>query len=657
VPQSYVSPLKIALLASIAALGPAAAAHATTYCVSQTDPCPAGTTSELSVQAALNAAATDSPGPNVVRLGSGTYDAAGAGFDYSTPGAPPVQISGMGQGLTTLRADSSPGFVLRVAIAGSSVTDLSIAVRAPMTAGLVLDNAAAQRVDVTGSGDLPSTDGVQLNDGASFSEGGVSMPSSAHAALSQGTGATGTVSDAHLTARIGLTAATSGQPGLAARDVFINATDTGVLAPATSTITVDEALVLMHGANPTALQSTNGSLTVRGATIVSLDRQGTGAAATATGTSTAELTVQDAIVRGFDTALTRSSTSSARADLTAQYDDVHATGGGGSGPGALTVDHNIDADPQFVDAAHGDYHLSAHSPAIDAGGPCDSACASMHDLAGIATAIDGNGDGSAVRDIGGYEYGHTPPNAAIAAPASVSVRTVTAYNGQSSSDADDGDQLSYAWTFDDGGQASGPIGFHAFTTAGQHRVTLTVTDPTGLTSTAVAYVQVSADPVGSQGGRPSHQKAPAVTSLSFSPSAFAVGPGPTAVSARNGAASRGHSDRNRRHGPSGSPVGTSIRFRLSVTATVTITLQRIVAGRSSHGHCATGRRGRPCTLYKPAGTLIRKSLPAGRATIAFSGRVGTRALASGSYLATVAATDGVRHTSSLATAHFTVLAR
>src|SRR5262249_24229396 len=162
--------------------------------------CPSSTTVEGSVQAALNAAAADAPGPNYIFIGAGTYNAAGTGFDYSTPGAPPVTIVGASAGQTTLSADSSSGFVLRVPTPGSSVSGVSIAIGAPMTAGLVLDRAQAQYVDVTGGGTLGSTDGVQLNDSATYTHGTVTMPPSAHAAISQGSGATGTVSYAHLNA-------------------------------------------------------------------------------------------------------------------------------------------------------------------------------------------------------------------------------------------------------------------------------------------------------------------------------------------------------------------------------------------------------------------------------------------------------------------------
>jgi predicted outer membrane repeat protein len=54
---------------------------------------------------------------------------------------------------------------------------------------------------------------------------------------------------------------------------------------------------------------------------------------------------------------------------------------------------NIDADPQFVDAANGDYHLAAGSPAIDTGTP---AGAPTHDIEGTTR--------DATPDMGAYEW-------------------------------------------------------------------------------------------------------------------------------------------------------------------------------------------------------------------------------------------------------------
>jgi hypothetical protein len=66
-----------------------------------------------------------------------------------------------------------------------------------------------------------------------------------------------------------------------------------------------------------------------------------------------------------------------------------------NGPG------HLDVDPGFVNAAGGDYRLAATSPVIDKGAPGTGA--PTLDLNKRARILDGNGDGTAVRDMGAYE--------------------------------------------------------------------------------------------------------------------------------------------------------------------------------------------------------------------------------------------------------------
>ena len=70
-------------------------------------------------------------------------------------------------------------------------------------------------------------------------------------------------------------------------------------------------------------------------------------------------------------------------------------------PESHSAYHNIDIDPQFVDAENGDFRLKSTSPCIDSG---KNISGIYSDFRGSLRPIDGNNDNIAKFDMGAYEY-------------------------------------------------------------------------------------------------------------------------------------------------------------------------------------------------------------------------------------------------------------
>jgi len=89
------------------------------------------------------------------------------------------------------------------------------------------------------------------------------------------------------------------------------------------------------------------------------------------------------------------------------------------------------------------------------------------------------------------------PSAAFThSPASPGVSETVQFNGQGSSDPD-GSIVAYAWSFGDGGTASGALASHAFAVNLTYQVTLTVTDDDGATGSVTKSITVTpSDDVG-----------------------------------------------------------------------------------------------------------------------------------------------------------------
>ncbi|HEU4724399.1 MAG TPA: PKD domain-containing protein [Candidatus Eisenbacteria bacterium] len=127
------------------------------------------------------------------------------------------------------------------------------------------------------------------------------------------------------------------------------------------------------------------------------------------------------------------------------------------------------------------------------------------DLTAFGTKCSGiDNDNTAILGEEFFDAGGIGRPAAVAAAAGGTYHGVVGqeiqFNGGASVDPD-GDGLTYQWAFDDGGSGYGKIVMHAFTTAGNHTATLTVSSPSG-TDVDVAQVIVGelAYPIADAGG-------------------------------------------------------------------------------------------------------------------------------------------------------------
>jgi PKD domain len=626
--------LRVLLLASALCFAAPGAAAAATFCVN--GPCPSGATTHATLDDALAAAALTGERDRI-EIGPGTLSATNSAV--STP----VDIVGAGAAATTLEgAAGSSSYVLDLAVADSSVSDLTVRLAdgSPRLGLGVGGGAVAERIDVTASTGMTSGTGVVLSGGGRLERSRVLLHRDASAVFGvlafAGPGPAAVLEDVEIDATVGLDSAGSGtvnahrlaisaSQGVRAGDGVTNLSVAAIRisgdfgrALLASTSLSGSATRELHAAHVTAIG--DGSASSSGAAALSSHA---GRSST--------VTVRDSILRGFTADIRRESTDGV-ASFSVNYTSYVTQSDFGTGTfGGLAGVST--ADPQFVDAAAGDYRLAPGSPLIDAGDPASPYPEeSATDFRGEPRVADGNGDGSARSDIGAWERQPPVIGTALATPASVRAGAPASFSA-AATDVDD-DPLTYSWSFDDGSSAIGSIVDKAFAAAGGHSATLTVTDPAGARATATVPLEVAAVVDGA---------APDVE-LSLSPSRFRVGRAATPLAAQH-----------RRR----APVGTTFRYRLSEAATVRIAIERALPGRRRRGACrAPGvrPRGRRCTRYRTLGTLTR-SAPAGPSSLAFSGRLGSRALRPGRYRATLVATDAAGNASRPARAAFTVVAR
>ena len=600
-----VLPLAVLILTALGAT--TASASADVYCVHANagDPCAAGSHDEGSdLQGAFNAAQV-SASAATVRIGAGTYPApTQAGFSYNGPSA--IDVIGAGKGSTVLTGVSQ-GFARVLTIgtaAGSTVSDLSLRLPAvTYTTGLEMDGGTAHDIEVTNDPGAVEATGVSLLGGATLRDSAVHLTgaqSDFNTGVVSDSGPGNTISDVTVVSpTYGLVA--SGPTTTARRDRF-TAGSAAVLAEG-GTLNVDDSLLVATGTSPSALAAYDRSAAgsdVNGTnlTLVNTGDQGGAAGVLANGQQpgyTAEIDLYNSIVHGFPTALKTAN----EGIVTTSADDLQGTSSTVDGGQIFGSTTNVALAPGFVDETGGDYHLRHDSPLIDLSALVFSA--DPTDLDGRPRPVPWRAGGASTpQDLGAFEYQHSAPVAAAASSyADVAIGQSVTFDATASHDPDAGDQLTYQWAFDDGATATGAAVQHAFATAGAHTATLTVTDPTGLTATAVAATTANAPAtVGPSGSAPSGAAttpvppaggpaAPATAKLALvgAPkvhgSAIALtvrcsGATCLAIAARATTVERLHAGRTRTRTVT---VGTVALARLSAGAQRTLTLRLSATGR------------------------------------------------------------------------------
>ena len=151
--------------------------------------------------------------------------------------------------------------------------------------------------------------------------------------------------------------------------------------------------------------------------------------------------------------------------------------GGYSGTG------NIDADPLFVNADIGDFHLQPTSPCIDVGNTATELPET--DFENDPRTVDGDGNGTVTVDMGADEYGTDALRAAFKG-FHTSGRVPL---GVIFTDASAGQIESWLWDFGDEGTSTDENPVHTYTQAATYTVSLTVSGPGGEdTETKINYI-------------------------------------------------------------------------------------------------------------------------------------------------------------------------
>ena len=579
----------------------------------------------VSDAAGFSAALTTAQGNGTadrVLLAAGSY--AGP-FNYN--GNEDLKVLGAGAGQTVITSGSSAnGLFLQGSSANYHIADLGFS--------LTGNNAVGLRINGGGIVErITATVAPGVNNATPVFIGAANPVTVQHATVNTNLNSRGILVQTAGTATILDSSVTGGTSGIEAdqtgghaivRRVTVRDSQAPISATFGASIIVSDSLLLLGSTFANALNvgdsgnSSNftGSIDADRMTIIGDGTTSQRAAAVSPNSAgdNYSVSLDDSVIVSVSGALYCFATAGTGA-VTTDYSRVPAGSSDGCNNG-IVQNHPIStgAALNFLDAAGGDYRIAWNSGLVDAGNP--AALTATTDLGSLPRPVDGDGNGTAIRDVGAFEYQRSAPVVSGSAlPTTVGPGELVAFSG-SSTDADPGETATYAWAFDDGASGTGADVSHAFATAGTHTATVTATDPAGATGTAQVQVTVTAPPAPADPGGPGNGNPgggdPGDGGLGGG-SADKVAPSLTKVSLRKGVA----------------------RFTLSEAARVKVRIERLLHG--------SYRRIKGSVSYTcPAGASRRK-LPARM-----------RKLKRGRYRAILTARDAAGNTGRAVTAGFVV---
>jgi PKD domain len=493
--------VRLAVVAALVAgiLAVPAVASADTFCVRDPSGCAGPAKGDL--KTALASAAANGAAKDTIRLGAGSFNEGPVLDEVGNP----VDIVGTSAEDTTLVGTGKNITVLRLLDPGSTVSNLEVKITGTGSETGIELAGKGSHLKVTNSGTQASSKGVAFSgafpwlqaSSVALSYGPNDIGYAVHSAATHAT-----ITDSNVAGMRGVWAALGqvdversrvwAQQGLTASGAYATASDTSFRVPGPSP----------SNYTPYALSAAGTGWSTVHAARVSAKGLGTGgvglyATPTDGAGNHATIDLQGSVIDGFDTAVWANQSGGATSTVTTSwsayayaYPSVLVKGGATYTAAASNLDLT-GTSVGFLDAANADLRLRHDSPLVDRGDPAFQPVAAL-DRDGHPRLRDGDGAGGTRVDIGAAEYQRTAPVAtATATPATADRGQAVTFTG-TASDADAGETPTPQWAFDDGSSASGATAQHAFTSAGAHTATLTITDPTGLTGAAQATVTVNA---------------------------------------------------------------------------------------------------------------------------------------------------------------------